>query len=224
MREGAKIRSDLSCHQYFEIGNTMHAELFFIYDSHCPWSYAATQLVNEIATAYPKMKIHFWHGAYFEGDDGINTKQTLAVSQMSNIRFSDKYRDIQTLPKDSTLAANVLAWADQKAPHACLALLNAIQAAHFQQGLAIESSDDLTAITQALKLSPPAKALTLEKLTKDAEHNVHEIFEMQDIIGTKAIPALLLAVNDNLTLLDHSVYLNDPKAINEAISAEMSKG
>ncbi|MGJ8693310.1 MAG: DsbA family protein [Thalassotalea sp.] len=200
----------------------MHAELFFIYDSHCPWSYAATQLVNELASAYPKMKIHFWHGAYFEGDDGINIKQTQTVKQMSNLSFSDHYHAIQEQPKDSTLAANVLAWADKKAASACLPLLNAMQAAHFQQGLKLESADEITAITDALKLSPPSKALTLEKLTKDAEHNLHEIFEMQDIINTKAIPALLLAVNDNLILLNHNLYLAEPSAIVKAVELELN--
>lgn len=199
----------------------MSAELFFIYDSHCPWSYAATQLVNEVAKSLPDINIHFWHGAYFEGDEGIDSKQLASVQQMTNLAFSKSY-DIQCdKPKDSTLAANVLAWADQKAPHSTLALLNAIQEAHFQQGKMLTDKSDIEAICVQLKLSPPTKALTTEKLTKDAEHNIHEIFEMQEVIGTKAIPALLLAVDDNLILLNHSLYLSTPSAIIEAVKAEL---
>jgi protein-disulfide isomerase-like protein with CxxC motif len=199
----------------------MNAELFFIYDSHCPWSYAATQLVNEVEKSLPDIKIHFWHGAYFEGDEGVSNKQLASVQQMTNLSFAKSYEIQCEKPKDSTLAANVLAWADQKAPHSTLALLNAMQQAHFLQGKTLTEKNYVEAICTQLKLSPPTKALTTEKLTKDAEHNIHEIFEMQDIIGTKAIPALLLAVNDNLILLNHSLYLLEPKAIVDAISAEL---
>ena len=201
----------------------MSAELFFIYDSHCPWSYAATQLLNEVAKSLPQVHIHFWHSVYFEGDETVDKKQLSSVEQMSNVSFAKNYEIQSDKAKDSTLAANVLAWADQKSPHSTLALLNAMQAAHFQQGKTLEDKVDIEAICTQLKLSPPNKALTTEKLTKDAEHNLHEIFEMQEVIGTKAIPALLLAVDDNLILLNHNLYLLEPAAIVSAINAELTK-
>ena len=201
----------------------MSAELFFIYDSHCPWSYATTQLVNEIAKALPKIKIHFLHGAYFDGDDIINGKQILAVKQASNVDFSDLYMSKREQTKDSTLAANVLAWADQKSPKQTLALLNAIQYAHFQQGKELKNVADIEEIINELKLSPPSKTLTLEKLSKDAERNINEIFEIQEIIGTKAIPALLLTNNDNVILMNHNFYLKEPTAIVDAIKLELKK-
>ena len=43
-------------------------ELFYIYDTHCPWSYATTKLTNEIAKAFPQIKINLWHCANYEGD------------------------------------------------------------------------------------------------------------------------------------------------------------
>lgn len=199
----------------------MSAELIFIYDSHCPWSYATTQLVNEVAEKLPEIRIYFWHSAYFEGNEIVNKQQLDTVTQLSNISFAKSYEIQSEQVKDSTLAANLLAWADQKAPTTTLALLNAIQKSHFQQGKMIEDKADVESLCEALKLSPPAKALTKEKLTKDAENNIHEIFEMQDIIGTKAIPALLLAVNDNLTLLNHHLYLLEPSKIVEAIKLEL---
>lgn len=199
----------------------MSAELFFIYDSHCPWSYAATQLVNEISKAYPEIKIHYWHGAYFDGDDVVNAQQTLAVKKASTVNFSSKYIANQEQTKDSTLAANLLAWADQKANHSCLNLLNALQKAHFQEGDELTNADSVMAICEKLKLSPPTKALTVDKLSKLAEVNIHEMFEMQDFIETRAIPALLLAVDDNLTLLNHNLYISNPRAIVEAVKLEL---
>lgn len=199
----------------------MSAELYFIYDSHCPWSYAATNLINEVAKALPNIKINFWHGAYFDGEEVVNAQQTLAVKRASPITFGQPYLANQAQAKDSTLAANLLAWADQKAPRSCLALLNALQAAHFQQGNALTHADDVLPICEKLKLSPPSKALTNAKFTKEAESNIQNMLDLQDLIGTRAIPALLLAIDDNLILLNHNLYLASPSSIVEAISLEL---
>ncbi len=201
----------------------MTADLFFIYDTHCPWSYAATPLVENIAQHFTDITIHFWHSAFFDGDNSINQAQIEAVTAVSTVNFSDRYLADLSINKDSTLTANVLAWCNHKAPEKTLALLKALQTAHFQQGLTLTEMDDIHPILTQLKLSPPIKSLTVEKLTKDAEFDVHEVFEMQEIIKTKAIPALLLAINENLILLNHNLYLDKPNAIVEAVALELAK-
>lgn len=206
----------------------MNAELIFIYDSHCPWSYAATSLINEVAINLPAIKIHFWHSAFFsakefEGDNKINAAQITAVKQLSNAIFSTAYISNLSNPKDSTLSANVLAWTNHKTPAKTLSLLNALQNAHFQQGVELNNIEQIQPIIKQLKLSPPTKALTLNKLTKEAEFDLQEIFEMQEIINTSAIPALLLASDDNLTLLNHNYYLTKSNAIVNAIKLELAK-
>ncbi|PCI62612.1 MAG: hypothetical protein COB35_03005 [Gammaproteobacteria bacterium] len=205
----------------------MNAELLFIYDSHCPWSYAATALINEINHHLPEIKIHYWHNAIFSAAQyGSETKipvaQVDAVEQECKLTFSNEYRDKLTLAKDSTLAANLLAWANHKAADKTLPLLNALQQAHFQHGVELTNIEQIQAIINELKLSPPAKALKTDKLSKDVEFDLHEIFEMQEIINTKAIPALLLVNGDNLTLLNHNLYLSAPNAIIEAIEIELA--
>jgi protein-disulfide isomerase-like protein with CxxC motif len=214
----------------------MNAELLFIYDSHCPWSYAATKLINEIAEQYPEMKIHFWHNAVFSSaeyghDNTLDKQQINAVSDTSNVIFSAEYqakffpneKNTNQAPNtiDSTLAANLLAWTNHKATHKTLDLLNALQKAHFQEGNALTTIEDVQYIIDELKLSPPAKVLTSAKLAKEVEFDLHEIFEIQEIIETKAIPALLLAHDENLTLLNHHYYLSEPDAIVEAIALEL---
>ena len=201
----------------------MTADLFFIYDTHCPWSYATTSLVDEIAQHLPDINIHFWHSAFFDGDNKVSKTQIDNVQSLSPITFSDAYLAQLSEAKDSTLTANILAWTSHKAPEKTLSLLKAIQQAHFQQGLPLTHADEIKPLLEKLKLSPPVKSLTIEKLTKDAEFDVHEVFEMQEIINTKAIPALLLANNENLILLNHNLYLDKPKAIIEAIKLELAK-
>ncbi len=199
----------------------MNAELFFIYDSHCPWSYATTSLVNEVSTAFPDIKLHLWHNARYEGDELI-TKNTIdAVIDDSNIEFSPQYIKQLNNESDSTISANILAWAQNKVPHLELPLLNAIQAKHFQQGSPLTAESDFDDIVSEFKLSPPSKVFNKNKLTKDAEMIIHDIFEFQEVINTTATPALLIAVDDNLILLNHNLYLKQPEAIVEAIQLEL---
>jgi len=205
----------------------MNAELLFIYDTHCPWSYAATALINEINQHLPNIKINYWHNAVFSQAEygetnNITNEQLESVEQASTVTFSEDYIKSLSAPQDSTLAANLLAWTNHKATNKTLPLLNALQKAHFQQGIALTNVEQIQAIIDDLKLSPPTKALKNDKLSKDAEFDLHEIFAIQDIINTKAIPALLLVHGDNLILLNHNLYLPTPNAIVEAIKLELN--
>ena len=201
----------------------MSTELFFIYDTHCPWSFATTLLVKEIAKAYPDMTLNLWHSAHYEGDEKVSQKTISAVEDDSNIQFSDQYLKTLSIDKDSTMSANLLGWVSQKVPHLTLELIEAIQKQHFEQGTAFTHENDFQTIIEALKLSPPAKVFKEGKIAKEAEFILQEIHDFQDFIGTKAIPALLLAHNENLTLLSHNFYLQNPSDIVEAIELELAK-
>ncbi len=202
----------------------MAAELFFIYDTHCPWSYATTPLVNAVKQSLPKIAINLWHCGYFsDADSAINKQQLSQVKALSTVKFSPTYIDNIVKGKDSTLCANLMTWAANKTPQQALKLLNTMQTAHFTDGNELTSIEELTEIINQLKLSPPSKVLNNKKLTNDAEAQIHEIYALQEIIETQAIPALLLAVNNDLILLNHNLYLSNPDAIVEAIQLELNK-
>jgi len=116
-----------------------------------------------------------------------------------------------------------MTWAQLKTPELALPLLNAIQEAHFTQGNSLGKKDDFEKIITELKLSPPAKVLKSDKLSKDAQELVEEVYALQEIIATQAIPALLLAIGDELILLNHNFYLTQPNAIIEAVQLELNK-
>ncbi|MBU2869902.1 hypothetical protein [Colwellia sp. E2M01] len=202
----------------------MAAELFFIYDSHCPWSYATTPLVNTVNKALPEIKLNLWHCAYFADADGDNTitKQQIAqVKDLSMVNFAPEYLDSLVQSKDSTLCANLMTWAAGKTPQQALTLLNALQTAHFSKGNALAEPADVADIVSEFKLSVPAKVLSKTKLTGDAQAQVQEVYALQEIIETQAIPALLLAIDDELVLLNHSLYLQNADAFIEAIQFEI---
>ncbi|MFT5757656.1 MAG: putative protein-disulfide isomerase [Alteromonadaceae bacterium] len=199
----------------------MSTELFFIYDTHCPWSYATLPLVNEIKQAFPEITLHLWHAARYEGDENV-TKQTIEnVMTDSPCVFNQEYLAQLKHAKDSTLAANLMAWIEHKIPQEALPVLNALYKAHFEQVNELASFEEVADIISEFKLSPPQKVFTQKKLTKDAEIVMHNIIEFQDIIETQAIPALLLAVDDNLIMLNHNLYLQNPSAIVDAIKLEL---
>jgi protein-disulfide isomerase-like protein with CxxC motif len=201
----------------------MNAELFFIYDTHCPWSYATTSLVNCISEAFPEMKLNLFHSARYEGDELITPLTLDAIVNDSNTTFSASYIDNLTQEKDSTISANLLAWAQVKAPQLVLPLINTIEKLHFEKGLALTTEVDFIDIITEYKISPPSKVFNNDKLTKEAESIIHHITEFQELMNTDAIPALLLAVEDNLILLNHNLYLKQPECIVEAINLEFNK-
>ena len=174
--------------------NTPNAELFYIYDSHCPWSYASTVLVEKVLSAFPSITFRAMHISYYDGDNNA---------------------------KDSTLVANLMAWVQNKSAKSAFELLTKLQHAHFILGNELTDKDSVSDIIDELKLSPPAKCLQSNKLTKDAEFAIHDITEIQELIGTQAIPAMLLAYNERLVLLNHNLYLENPNAIVDAVKLEL---
>lgn len=203
--------------------NTQNAELFYIYDSHCPWSYASTVLVEKVLSAYPSITLRAMHIGYYDGDNKVSPATLTAVGEFSQVPFGVNYIDTLNYPKDSTLVANLMAWVQNKSAQSAFELLKKLQHAHFVLGNELTDKESVMDIIDELKLSPPAKCLQSNKLTKDAEFAIHDIIEIQEIIGTQAIPAMLLAYGESLVLLNHDLYLENPDAIVDAVKVELEK-
>jgi protein-disulfide isomerase-like protein with CxxC motif len=203
----------------------MASELFFIYDTHCPWSYAATPLVTAIHQALPEVTLNLWHSAHFSSNNEsrLTESQLEEISLLTDINFSDAYITNISTQKDSTLSANLMTWASNKTPLQALDLLTALQQAHFEQGCELTAQDDVSEIIGELKLSPPAKVFKEDKLSNDAMAQVEEVYALQEIIQTEAIPAILLAIDNELILLNHHLYLKEPQAIVESVILELNK-
>lgn len=201
----------------------MSTALYFLYDSHCPWSYATTPLIKAITKAYPEIEIHLLHCAYYDGEQGINQTTIGEVSKLSKVDLGAAYQATIGQVQDSTLVANLMAWVQNKSEQSTLALLTQLQTAHFVEGKSLINANEIEAITQELKLSPPAKCLKSDKFTKDAQYVLSDVEEIQEIIGTQSIPALLLAHNDDLVLLNHNLYIGAPEKITEAVAQEINK-
>ncbi|WP_298940953.1 protein-disulfide isomerase [uncultured Psychromonas sp.] len=190
----------------------MSSELFFIYDSHCPWSYAATPLVVALDEAFPEMEVHAWHCANYDGGSSVGFNAIKSVEKESDVPFSQEYIRFADSPKNSVISANLLAWISTKQSDKLLTVLQALQHAHFVEGNSLGKKIDFTELAEDLKLSIPNKVFK-EELSKDALYVLSDINDLQDFMGTASFPALLLVHNDNAVLLNHAQYIGDPDSI-----------
>jgi protein-disulfide isomerase-like protein with CxxC motif len=198
----------------------MSSDLYFIYDSHCPWSYAATPLVSALDEAFPDMEIHAWHCANYDGGNSVGFNTIKAVEQESDVVFSQDYMRFADSPKNSIISANLLTWIASKQPEKLLTVLQAIQHAHFVEGNSLGKKIDFIALAETLKLSIPNKVFK-EELSKDAMFVLSDISDLQAFMGTVSFPALLLVHNEKAVLLNHAQYLNNPNSIIEDVRKEL---
>jgi protein-disulfide isomerase-like protein with CxxC motif len=199
----------------------MTTELYFIFDSHCPWSYATTPLVNALQQAYPDMTVHLLHSAHYIGKDSAGEEQMQAAAKASGLKFGREHIRYVNSPKNSIKTANFMAWMQDKQASKQLPVLNAIQTAHFIEGNPFNNKHDFNDIVEKFKLSPTNKVFK-DELSTDAEYILEAIEEIQQSIGTTSFPALIMTVNDNAIFIDHSKYLKNPQDVVAAVEQEIA--
>lgn len=190
----------------------MHPELYFIYDSHCPWSYAATPLVNAISETFPEIEIHSWHCAHYDGTDCAGFSQTKDAEKQSKQPFGQEHIRYADSPKNAVLTANFMAWLQDKQPEKVLAVLNALQKEHFVEGNPFGCKNDFGELISQFKLSPPNKVFK-DELSNEALYQQSDIQELQEFMQTTAFPALLITNGDSAVLLEHASYLSKPQSL-----------
>jgi protein-disulfide isomerase-like protein with CxxC motif len=210
-----------SAHLIDNKNEPMTTELYFIYDSHCPWSYATTPLVNALQAAYPEMKVNLLHSAHYIGKDSAGEAQMEAAAKISGLKFGRDHIRYVNSPKNSIKTANFMAWLQGKQADKQLAVLNALQRAHFIEGNPLDNKHDFNDIAEKFKLSPSNKVFK-DELSMDAEYVLEGIEEIQEVIGTAGFPALVMTVNDNAIFIDHSKYLSSPLAVVAAVEKEIA--
>jgi protein-disulfide isomerase-like protein with CxxC motif len=199
----------------------MSSDLYFIYDSHCPWSYAATPLVLALDEAFPDMEIHAWHCANYDGGNSVGFNTIKMVEKESDVLFSQDYMRFADSPKNSIISANLLTWIASKQPEKLLSVLQAIQHAHFVEGNSLGKKIDFIELAETLKLSIPNKVFK-EELSKDALYVLSDISDLQAFMGTVSFPALLLVHNEKAVLLNHAQYLSHPDNIIEDVRKQLN--
>lgn len=194
--------------------------LYFIYDSHCPWSYATTPVVAELLQAFDYSETHLLHCAYFNGKNAPKPKQIEQVSALSSVEFSDTFKQANH-KANSIKVANFMSWAQSKQADKEFELLQMIQQQHFVEANPFNTREDFDKLINQYKLSPSNKVFK-DAISHEAESVLAGIAEIGEAIGTAAFPVLVMTQGDEAIFIDHSLYLSEPKAVVEAVRAELA--
>ena len=203
------------------ISENSSKDLYFIFDSHCPWSYGATPLVNALHEAYPEMNIHLLHSAHYNGTDSAGEEQMEEVAQLTGLKFGIDHIRYVNSPKNSLKTANLMGWMQSKQPKKVLAVLNTLQRAHFIEGNPLGTKHDFNDVVEKYKLSPSNKVFK-DELSSEAEYVLSDIAEIQEMIGTNSFPALVITIGDHAIFVDHSKYLSNPQGVVAAVEKEIA--
>ncbi|MCK8047015.1 protein-disulfide isomerase [Shewanella sp. 1CM18E] len=195
--------------------------LYFIYDSHCPWSYAATPVVAELINAFDFSDLHLLHCAHFNGSDAPKQAQIEQVSALSNIEFGDSYLAQSKKKASSVKVANFMSWVQSKQADKEFELLQAIQKQHFVDANPFETRDNFDKLINQYKLSPSNKVFK-DALSHEAESVLAGIAEIGEAIGTNAFPVLVMTSGDQAIFIDHSEHLAAPEGVVAAVREELA--
>ncbi|GIU46785.1 hypothetical protein TUM4438_23580 [Shewanella sairae] len=195
--------------------------LYFIYDTHCPWSYAATPVVAELLQAFDFSETHLLHCAYFNGKDAPKKGQVEQVSQTSSVVFGEAFLKQANNKTNSIKAANFMSWVQSKQADKEFELLQALQEQHFVEGNPLNSREDFDKIINQYKLSPSNKVFK-DAISHEAESVLAGIAEIGEAIGTSAFPVLVMTQGDEAVFIDHSQYLAEPSSVVDAIKQELA--
>ena len=195
--------------------------LYFIYDSHCPWSYATTPVVAELINAFEFSDLHLLHCAHFNGSDAPKKAQIEQVSKLSKVVFGDNYLTQNQQKVSSIKVANFMSWVQSKQASKEFELLQVIQQQHFVAGNSFETRADFDKIINQYKLSPSNKVFK-DALSHEAESVLAGIAEIGEAIGTNAFPVLVMTSGDQAIFIDHSQHISAPEGVVAAVHKELA--
>ncbi|MGS0680661.1 protein-disulfide isomerase [Shewanella sp. 125m-7] len=195
--------------------------LYFIYDSHCPWSYATTPVVAELINAFDFAETHLLHCAHYNGKDAPKMAQVDQVRTLSPVTFGDAYLKQGSHKANSIKMANFMSWVQSKQADKEFELLQAMQQQHFVEGNALNSREDFDKIINQYKLSPSNKVFK-DAISHEAESVLAGIAEIGQAIGTSAFPVVVMTLGDEAIFIDHSLYLAKPEDVVAAVKQELA--
>ncbi|ABZ76716.1 conserved hypothetical protein [Shewanella halifaxensis HAW-EB4] len=195
--------------------------LYFIYDSHCPWSYAATPVVAELINAFDFAETHLLHCAHYNGKDAPKMAQINQVRALSPVTFGDAYLKQAGNKANSFKTANFMSWVQSKQADKEFELLQALQQQHFVEANPLNYREDFDKIINQYKLSPSNKVFK-DTISHEAESVLAGIAEIGEAIGTSAFPVLVMTLGDEAIFIDHSQYLAKPEDVVAAANKELA--
>jgi putative protein-disulfide isomerase len=195
----------------------MSASLHYIYDPLCGWCYCAEPLVN-VATAVDGLKIELHGGGLWPEPTRLPQESRAYIRQMderaaaiSGQPYGKAYLEgllpdpTMTLESRPTTAA-VLA-AEALAGEG-LAMLRAIQHAHYERGLKVVEAEVLGDLASELGLD--RASFEAHRAEARVDEHIAESRRLMQQIGAGGFPAFVLQIGERLHGVPHQRYASDP--------------
>lgn len=201
--------------------------LHYIYDPLCGWCYAAAPLVAA-ASALPGVDLVLHGGGLFASPTGLEAHMRqhiraadARIASMSGQPFGAAYLDglladpAMVLHSPPAIAA-VLS-AEQMAPGQGLAMLKAIQHAHYVDGRRVVEGDVLADLARSLALAPDA--FEAARRTVPVDRHMAETRRLMATSGIRGFPALLHEKAGQITALPLSDFYGRTGAFTAMVGA-----
>jgi putative protein-disulfide isomerase len=202
----------------------IEAKLHYIHDPLCGWCYAVKPLTDAITVSGMQIVLHgggLWDPVGTLGDDkrAYIRRNDRRIAKLTGMTFGTAYLD-ELLARESTIfwsrptIAGVLAAAAVKRSSE-LAMMHAIQHAHYFEGRSVVEPVVLSAIAGSIGLPTNDFDRVLPGVSVD-DH----IFATRDLMrrnGLGSFPSFLVEAGNMLTRIDHQNYYGRPDAFVDAV-------
>ena len=207
----------------------MNAVLHYIYDPLCGWCYGAEPLVWA-AKEVKGLSIAMHAGGLWPQPTRLpeHTRQYIKqadarVGQMSGQPYGDAYLNGLLLDPELVLESRPVIGAVLAAqaldPTKGLAMLRAIQHAHYERGKHVVRDDTLREIAAEIGLDPDAFAAERAKVPVDAHIAASQ--ELMNNVGARGFPTFVLQVGTDWFAVPHSRFASAPAQFAEWLDGQM---
>lgn len=209
----------------------MSARLHYIHDPLCGWCYGSAPLIEAALDAFgPRLSLALHAGGLFVEAQPVRpalASQLLQVDEriaaQSGQPFGDAYRQ-GLLAEDSTVLHSlppihaVLA-AERIDPALAWPMLEAVQRAHYQQGLRVADPSVLEELADSLGIAAPTWQQAWQAVDRaELENHLDRARALMQEVGAQGFPTLLLEQHGQLQRLDHARFFGQPNAFVQALA------
>ncbi len=206
--------------------------LHYIYDPLCGWCYAAQPLLHAVLAAPWRSAFQFeMHaGGLFQRMTLPQAKRDMIrdadrrIGQMTGQVFGDAYlqgllANPATIYDSLPPIAAILA-VQAASPEAGPAMLQAIQYAHYREGLPVVQQDTLAGLAQGLGVDRATFASRYnEAMANRVQDHLDQTLILMHQAGAQGFPAFVLQDGDRLQRVGHEPYYADPAGFANLVEA-----
>jgi putative protein-disulfide isomerase len=204
--------------------------LHYIYDPLCGWCYAAAAMTEAAAIHAPgnfEIKLHA---------GGLFARTKLSEAQRQHIRaadsrigemtgqiFSEAYlngllSDPDTVYDSSMPIRGILA-ADRIKPGTGLAMLQALQQAHFRRGLRIVEASTIADVAGSIGLDEADFIAAFEEIGEgELEQHLVSTHRLMSEVGARGFPTYVAQTGERFEVLSHDRHYGDAEGFTKLVS------